>query len=86
MTAPSPIGIRLVVSPCGGRLRLLPPERFVDGVEIVELGQPLALLKLGAREVVVRAPVKGRVTGILGLDGEPVSTGQPLLVIQPEDS
>jgi biotin carboxyl carrier protein len=86
MTARSPIGIRLVVSPCGGRLRLLPPERFVDGVEIVEPGQPVALLTLGSREVVVRAPVGGRVTGVLGLDGEPVGVGQPLLVIQPEDS
>jgi biotin carboxyl carrier protein len=30
--------------------------------------------------------VGGRVTEILGFDGEPVGVGQPLLVIQPEES
>ena len=86
MTSGSPLRFRLVVSPCGGRLRFLPPQRFVDGVEVVEPGQPVALLKMGPSEVVVRAPVGGRVTEILGFDGEPVGVGQPLLVIQPEES
>ena len=86
MTTGTPLRFRLVVSPCGGRLRFLPPQRFVDGVEVVERGQPVALLTMGPSEVVVRAPIGGRVTEILGLEGQPVAVGQPLLVIQPEDA
>jgi biotin carboxyl carrier protein len=81
----TPLGIRVVVSPSGGRLRLLPPVRFADGFEVVVPGQPVAMLCLGADEVAVCAPVHGRVTSVLGLDGEPIRTGQPILVIQPED-
>jgi biotin carboxyl carrier protein len=80
----SPFGFRLVVSPATGRLRLLPPRRFERGVEVVEAGQALAHIELNGRHTVVRAPVRGRVSAVLGLEGEPVTLGTPVLTIEPE--
>ena len=76
-------GLRVLVAPSAGRLRLLPPRRFEDGFELVEAGQPVARLENGRTEVIVRAPVGGRVSAVLGLDGEPMASGQPVLVIEP---
>ncbi|HEX2029932.1 MAG TPA: hypothetical protein VHL78_00820 [Actinomycetota bacterium] len=76
--------LRVVVAPAPGRLRLLPPQAFRGGAEWVERGQPVARLQQGASEVVLTAPVGGRVAAVLGLDGEPVVRGQAVLAIDPE--
>jgi biotin carboxyl carrier protein len=77
------VTFKVVVSPGAGRLRLLPPKRFEDGAEWVEEGQPVARIEQGRREVVLRAPVGGRVAAVLGLEGEPVAAGHPVMAIDP---
>jgi biotin carboxyl carrier protein len=72
-----------LVSPGAGRLRFLPPRRFEAGVELVEEGQPVFRLVRGKDEIIVRAPVGGRVSAVLGLEGEPVAPGHAVLVIEP---
>jgi biotin carboxyl carrier protein len=71
--------VRLVVSPAGGRLRLLPPGRFHDGHEWVTAGQALAIVESGQTSHEVRAPRAARIAGVLVRDGEPVAPGQPLV-------
>ncbi len=71
--------VRMVVSPAGGRLRLLPPSRFHDGEEWVSPGQAIALVQNGQVVHEVRAPSEARVAGVLVRDGEPVAPGQPLV-------
>ncbi len=73
------LAVRLVVSPTGGRLRLLPPARFHDGDEWVSAGQAIALVENGPVVHEVRAPSEARVAGVLVRDGEPVAPGQPLV-------
>ena len=80
----TPTSLRVLVSPAAGRLRYLPPERFVGGMERVEAGQPVARLLQGGTEVLLRAPVGGVVSSVLGIDGEPVVAGQAVLAIEPE--
>lgn len=82
----TPTSLRVVVSPAAGRLRFLPPRRFAGGTELVEAGQPVARLLAGEEEILVLAPVGGRVSSILGLEGEPVVRGQAVLAIEPEAS
>ncbi len=77
-------GFRLVVAPVTGRLRLLPPLRFERGVEVVLAGQPLAHVEQGGVHTPVLAPVAGRVSAVLGLEGEPVRPGTPLIQIEPD--
>jgi biotin carboxyl carrier protein len=72
-------GFRLVVAPSAGRIRHLPPVRFVDGEEWVSAGQPVALIEQGSASVQVLSPVEARVAGILIRDGEPVMPGQPVV-------
>ncbi|HEV8681343.1 MAG TPA: hypothetical protein VGS09_01010 [Actinomycetota bacterium] len=79
----APVTLRVLVSPAAGRLRFLPPRRFEGGVELVEEGQPVFRLVRGKDEIVVRAPVGGRVSAVLGLEGEPVAPGHAVLVIEP---
>jgi hypothetical protein len=74
---------RVLVSPGSGRLRFLPPRRFAGGFELVDAGQPVARLQQGRQDVIVRAPVTGTVSAVLGLEGEPVVAGQPVLAIEP---
>jgi len=50
---------------------------------MVEAGQPVARLQQGRVEVIVRAPVTGRVSAVLGLEGEPMIAGQAVLAIEP---
>lgn len=83
--AEAPLHLRLVVTPGAGRVRLLPPRRFVEGREFVYAGQPLARLEQGHRETVVRTPVRGAVSSVLAIEGEPVVPNQPLFAIEPED-
>ena len=71
--------VRLVVSPAGGRLRLLPPSRFHEGDEWVAAGQPIAVVENGTVLHEVLAPGDARVAGVLVRDGEPVAPGQPLV-------
>lgn len=79
----APVSLRVLVSPGAGRLRFLPPRRFEGGVELVELGQPVFRLVRGKDEIIVRAPVAGRISAVLGLEGEPVAPGHAVLVIEP---
>lgn len=74
---------KVLVSPGSGRLRFLPPRRFARGMEMVEAGQPIARLQQGRVDVIVRAPVSGRVSAVLGLEGEPMIAGQAVLAIEP---
>ena len=76
---------RVVVAPESGRLRLHPPRAFRGGSEWVERGQTVAHVERGATKVDVPAPVAGRVAVVLGLEGEPVVTGQPVIAIEPEE-
>jgi hypothetical protein len=78
-----PVNLRLLVSPGTGRLRFLPPRRFEAGAEMVDRGQPVFLLVRGRDEIIVRAPVGGRVLAVLGLEGEPVAAGHAVLAIEP---
>jgi biotin carboxyl carrier protein len=75
--------ISLVVSPASGRLRVLPPVRFLDGREWVEQGQPLARVEHGGLSDDILAPMHGRMGGVLGRDGEPVTAGQAVAWIEP---
>jgi biotin carboxyl carrier protein len=75
------VTLRVLVSPGPGRLRLLPPLRFENGFEMVSRGQPVARLEQGRQDVILRSPVEGRVTAVLGLEGEPVIAGQAVMEI-----
>jgi biotin carboxyl carrier protein len=79
-----PVWFRVVVSPAAGRVRLLPPRTFQDGRELVEPGQPVARLVQGRTEVDIVAPVGGRVSSVLALEGEPMVAGQAVMAIEPE--
>lgn len=77
------LALRVLVSPASGRLRFLPPRRFEGGVEMVEQGQPVFRIVRGKDEVVVRAPVAGKVVAVMGIEGEPVAAGHAVLAIEP---
>ena len=81
----APLHLRLVVTPTAGRVRFLPPRRFAEGREVVDAGQPMARLEQGSRETVVRTPVRGSVSSVLAIEGEPVLPNQPLFAIEPEE-
>lgn len=79
------IPIQLLVTPVAGRLRILPPERFWQGRELVETGQAVAVIELGDRtEHLVRSPVRGRLGSVLGNDGELVTPGQAVAWVERE--
>lgn len=75
-------GLRVVVAPATGRVRLLPPREFRGPRELVELGQAVAVIDGGGDETTVTVPVEGILDGLLVHEGEPVSTGQPLFVVR----
>ena len=79
-----PLHFRLVITPTAGRVRLLPPKRFVRGREMVDAGQPMARLEQGSRHTLIRTPVRGAVSSVLAIEGEPVVPNQPLFAIEPE--
>jgi hypothetical protein len=79
----APVSLRVLVSPGAGRLRFLPPRRFEGGFELVDPGQPVFRLVRGNDEIIVRTPVGGRVSAVLGLEGEPVAAGHAVLAIEP---
>jgi biotin carboxyl carrier protein len=76
------VWLRVVVAPGPGRVRLLPPVRFHDGHEWVHEGQPVARIEHSGTAADVLAPVEGRVTSVLAVEGEPVVAGQPLMAIE----
>jgi biotin carboxyl carrier protein len=76
--------ITVIVSPAAGRLRILPPRRFVRGREYVEAGQPVLVIEQGDRSDEVLSPVRGRFGGVLGREGEPVTPGQPVAWVEQE--
>jgi hypothetical protein len=79
------IPIQLLVTPVAGRLKILPPERFWGGHEMVEVGQAIAIVELGDRtEHLVRSPVRGRLGAVLGRDGELVTPGQAVAWVERE--
>jgi hypothetical protein len=79
------IPIQLLITPVSGRLRVLPPERFWQGHEMVEPGQAVAIVELGdLTEHLVRSPVKGRLGAVLGRDGELVTPGQAVAWVERE--
>jgi biotin carboxyl carrier protein len=75
-------GFFLVVSPAAGRMRHLPPVRFLDGQELVEAGQAVAVIEQGSVSIEVKSPIEAKVAGILVRDGEPVQPGQPLVWLE----
>ena len=75
-------GLRVLVSPVAGRLRLLPPKGFRAGREWIEAGQPVARVQRGGVDTVVVSPVTGWVREVLGIELEPVSAGRPLIVVE----
>lgn len=74
--------IALVVAPTEGKLRVLPPRRFRDGREWVREGEPVLEIEQNGEVRVILAPMEGHVGGVLGRDGEPVRTGQPVAWIE----
>jgi biotin carboxyl carrier protein len=72
----------VVVAPVAGRVRLLPPQDFRGGRERLDLGQAVAVIDGGGGETTVTVPVAGMMDGVLVHEGEPVHTGQPLLVVR----
>jgi biotin carboxyl carrier protein len=79
-----PTSLHIVVAPGRGRVRLLPPRTFRDGREWVHMGQALARVEQGSREIEVLAPVAGRVSSVIALEGEPVMVGTAVMAIEPE--
>jgi biotin carboxyl carrier protein len=77
-----PVWLRVIVAPSPGRVRLLPPIRFHDGHEWVHQGQPVARIEHGTGNTEVVAPIDGRVTSVLAVEGEPVVAGQPVMAIE----
>jgi acetyl/propionyl-CoA carboxylase alpha subunit len=75
----SNLPIALLVAPKAGRLRILKPKMFHGGQEWVEQGQEVAVIEHGNGESdPVLAPARGRLGGLMGRDGEPVRSGQPV--------
>lgn len=77
-TGVGPGTLVVLVAPVPGKLRVLPPRRFRSGREWVEKGQVVARVEHGADADAILAPMRGRMGGVLGRDGEPVKAGQPV--------
>lgn len=75
-------GLRVVVAPVAGRVRLLPPRDFRGGRELIGRDQPVAVINGGGSSTTVTVPVAGLLDGLLVHEGEPVQTGQPLMVVR----
>lgn len=73
---------RLVVSPCNGRFRPLPPETVTTEGEWVRRGQILARVDDGMQERPVESLFEGWLMGMLALPGQPVGKGDVLFWIR----
>ncbi|MFL5799021.1 MAG: hypothetical protein ACJ77A_13970 [Actinomycetota bacterium] len=79
------IPIHVLITPVGGRLHILPPERFGGGHELVEKGQAVAVVELADRtEHAVCSTVRGRLGAVLGRDGELLTPGQAVAWVERE--
>lgn len=74
---------RVIVSPCSGRFRPLPPEVFTSEGEWVEDGQPVAEIISGTEVQTVHSNCRGWMMGMLALDGQPVRSGEALFWVRP---
>jgi biotin carboxyl carrier protein len=77
------ISERVVISPCSGRFRPLPPEMFATEGEWVRCGQRLAEIETGSESVPVESLFEGWVMGMLAVPGQPVSERDALFWIRP---
>jgi biotin carboxyl carrier protein len=78
-----PLRERLVVAPCPGRFRPLPPEIFTSEGEWVVADQTVAEIHTGREVVPVRSNFEGWMMGMLVVPGQPVFTGEGLFWIRP---
>ena len=74
---------RVVISPCSGRFKPMPPETFATEGEWVHRGQLLAHVDTGSNSVPVESLFEGWVMGMLAVPGQPVSERDPLFWIRP---
>lgn len=74
---------RVIVSPCTGRFRPLPPEMFTSEGEWVEVGQAVAEVVSGKDVVMVNSSCRGWMMGMLALNGQPVRSGEALFWVRP---
>jgi biotin carboxyl carrier protein len=74
---------RVVISPCCGRFKPMPPETFATEGEWVRRGQLLAHINTGTASVPVESLFEGWVMGMLAVPGQPVSERDPLFWIRP---
>jgi biotin carboxyl carrier protein len=65
-------------------VRLLPPKAFARGRELLGEGQAVAMIDGGSGKTTVTVPVGGLLDGMLVHEGEPVQTGQALMVVRME--
>lgn len=79
---PAPAHERVVVAPCGGRFRPLPPETFTCEGEWVEPGTVLAEVCTGDDAEPVRSPFSGWVMGMIAFPGHAVKRGEALFWIR----
>ena len=73
-----PIRERVIVAPCSGRFRPLPPETFTTEGEWVEVGQAVGEVLTGDDVTTVRSAFSGWMMGMLALSGQPVKPGEAL--------
>ncbi len=78
-------GLRVVVAPVTGRVRMLPPRAFARGRELLGEGQAVAVIDGGGGQTTVTVTVAGLLDGMLVHEGEPVQMGQALLVVRTEE-
>ena len=74
---------RVVISPCSGRFKPMPPETFANEGEWVRRGQLLAHIHTGSDPVPVESLFEGWVMGMLAVPGQPVAERDPLFWIRP---
>lgn len=77
-----PLRERLVIAPCAGRFRLLPPEIFTTEGEWVVVDQTVAEIVTGTGVIPVYSSFEGWMMGMLVVPGQPVSRGQGLFWIR----
>ena len=82
VSEPAPARERVVVSPCNGRFRPLPPEIFTSEGEWVEPGSILAEIYQGETIEVVRSSFSGWVMGMIAFPGHSVQRGEALFWIR----
>jgi len=69
---------RVVVAPCSGRFRPLPPQVFTTEGEWVEPGSVVAEVSSNGTSAPVVSAFRGWVMGMLALPDQPVNEGDAL--------